>query len=303
MEELQTSMFEDNPEYEAFEEKFKPKKTTDDCYTPPYIYDCILEWARKEYDLGDRPIVRPFYPGGDYQNFDYPENCAVVDNPPFSILSKILEWYTQREIDYFLFAPALTVLSVCAERANAVITDSSIIYENGANVSTAFVTNMGDYKIHVSAQLHDLIKTTQEIARREKKVELPKYVYPPYVLTSAIIQKIASKGQELRIKKEDCFFIRSLDSQKKMGKNLFGSGFLLSERAAAERAAAERAAAERAAAERAKAVVWELSEREQNIIREMSGYWAYRYNENDELQEVYICPKKKNQHSTLEVLP
>lgn len=27
-----------NESYENFVEKFKPKKTTDDCYTPPYIY-------------------------------------------------------------------------------------------------------------------------------------------------------------------------------------------------------------------------------------------------------------------------
>ena len=42
---------------------------------------------------------------------------------------------------------------------------------------------------------------------------------------------------------------------------MFGSGLLLSTRAAAERAAAERAAAERAAAHR-----WQLSEREREIV-------------------------------------
>lgn len=29
----QITMFDDNPEYAAFVEKFKPKKITDDCYT------------------------------------------------------------------------------------------------------------------------------------------------------------------------------------------------------------------------------------------------------------------------------
>lgn len=52
-------------DYDGFVEKFKPKKTTDDV-----------------------PIVRPFYPGGDYENYDYPEGCVVVDNPPFSIFAK-----------------------------------------------------------------------------------------------------------------------------------------------------------------------------------------------------------------------
>lgn len=31
-------------EYEAFVDKFKPKKTTDDCYTPPDVYDTVGEF-------------------------------------------------------------------------------------------------------------------------------------------------------------------------------------------------------------------------------------------------------------------
>ncbi len=29
-------------DYDGFVEKFKPKKTTDDCYTPPEVYDVVL---------------------------------------------------------------------------------------------------------------------------------------------------------------------------------------------------------------------------------------------------------------------
>ena len=47
----------------------------------------------------------------------------------------------------------------------------------------------------------------------------------------------------------------------------FGGGFLLSEKAAAEKAAAEKAAAEKAAA--AAAHVWELSDREWEIVRQL----------------------------------
>lgn len=35
--------------YEEFAEKFKPKKTTDDCYTPPTIYEIVEQWACNEY--------------------------------------------------------------------------------------------------------------------------------------------------------------------------------------------------------------------------------------------------------------
>ena len=258
--------------YEEFVEKFKPQKTTDDCYTPPYIYDVVQFWAVNEYRLGGRPILRPFYPGGDYEHFEYPENGVVIDNPPFSILSKIIAFYIERNIDFFLFAPALTLFStIGARKANAIITNNNIIYENGANVRTAFITNMGEYKIHVSMELYELINTAQEKALNENKVSLPKYEYPNNVITSATIQKIA-KWQTLKIKDEDCYFIRRLDNQN--GKAIFGGGFLLSEKAAAEKAAAEKAAAEKAAAERAakekkSKIVWELSEREKEIIQNL----------------------------------
>ena len=76
----------DNPEYDAFVEKFKPKKTTDDCYTPENVYEAVRDWAVQEYGLEVREIVRPFWPGGDYERFAYPDGCVVIDNPPFSIL-------------------------------------------------------------------------------------------------------------------------------------------------------------------------------------------------------------------------
>ena len=69
MEEMKTEVIE-TEKYKAFVDKFKPKKTTDDCYTPPYIYDAVKDWAVKEYGLEGRPIVRPFYPGGDYENVE-----------------------------------------------------------------------------------------------------------------------------------------------------------------------------------------------------------------------------------------
>lgn len=95
--------------YRSFVEKFKPKKTTDDCYTPPAVYDAILSYVIKKYGLQGRPIVRPFFPGGDFENNDYPDGCVVVDNPPFSLSSKIVDFYIGRGIDFFLFAPHLTM--------------------------------------------------------------------------------------------------------------------------------------------------------------------------------------------------
>lgn len=66
-------------EYAKFIEKFKPKKTTDDCYTPPNIYETVKTWAVKRYGLENTKIIRPFYPDGDYTREDYPDDCAGVD--------------------------------------------------------------------------------------------------------------------------------------------------------------------------------------------------------------------------------
>ena len=37
--------------YDEFVEKFKPKKTTDDCYTPPLVYDAVRDWACEKYGI------------------------------------------------------------------------------------------------------------------------------------------------------------------------------------------------------------------------------------------------------------
>ena len=74
-------------DYDGFVEKFKPKKTTDDCYTPEPVYNAVRDWVVEEYGLDASKFVRPFYPNGDYENYDYPDDCVVVDNPPFSILA------------------------------------------------------------------------------------------------------------------------------------------------------------------------------------------------------------------------
>lgn len=68
--------------YEEFVDKFKPKLTTDDCYTPPLVYDKVRDWACREHGIDPGSIVRPFWPGGDYEHFDYPDGCTVLDNPP-----------------------------------------------------------------------------------------------------------------------------------------------------------------------------------------------------------------------------
>ena len=269
----QLEIFQDNAEYDAFVEKFKPKKTTDDCYTPPLVYDAIRDWACAEYEIDPQTIVRPFYPGGDYENFKYPEGCTVLDNPPFSILTKICKFYLDRKIRFFLFAPSLTAFSGrdIVLRMNHIICDADITYENGAIVHTAFVTSYGaDVVAQTEPRLGKAIADAMKIINAERKKELPKYIYPDHVMTSAMLQRYSKYGIDLKVYRGECLGISALDEQRKKGKTIFGGGLLLSERAAAERAAAEKAAAEKAAAEKAAAERWGLSHREYEAIKALS---------------------------------
>ena len=266
---LQQAQFEDdNADYAAFVEKFKPKKTTDDCYTPENIYNAVADWAAKKYGFDKAQIVRPFWPGGDFERFTYPKDCVVLDNPPFSIMARILKMYNREKIRYFLFAPGLTQFSNAATGdTNFIAANCSITYANGAKIRTSFNTNMGDYLIETAPDLHAIIDEIDKANQREKTKELPKYEFPDCVITAARCGWMSVHGQDFKVRRADACFISKLDAMSQSSSGIFGGGFLLAERAAAERAAAERAAAERAAAERAAATVWELSPRELEIQR------------------------------------
>ena len=245
---------EASAEYTAFVEKFKPKKTTDDCYTPQNIYDALAEWVAEEYGRDRSKFIRPFWPGGDYEQEEYPEGCTVVDNPPFSLLVQIKTFYALRGIKFFLFCPSLTAFSGGISEWCVLSTDTDIMYENGATVRTAFVTNLEDNVCRTVPELHDILDKINDQNVKAQHRQLPKYVYPYDVLTAAALQKLAKYGQRLTIKREDALFIRKLDAQAATGQTLFGGGLLLSERAAAERVAA---------------TVWKLSPRERELQKHL----------------------------------
>lgn len=268
-----------NETYEEFVEKFKPKKTTDDCYTPPSIYAVIRDWACQEYGIDPAKIVRPFYPGGDYEHYDYPEGAVVLDNPPFSILAKICAFYLERGIPFFLFAPSLTCFSGRAifMRMNHLVCDADIEYDNGAVVKTSFVTSYcGDIVAQTAPELTRLINAETARLRHETAKELPKYTYPDHIVSPAIMQRYARYGIDFKVPRSECVRIGRLDAQRPYKKWIFGSGLLLSDRlaeehAAVKRAAAEKAAAKKAAAEKAAAIAWQLSDREKQIVKGLSN--------------------------------
>lgn len=253
--------------YDMFIEKFKPKKTTDDCYTPPQVYDVIADWVCSEYGVNKENFVRPFYPGGDYENYEYKPTDIVVDNPPFSIEAQILNFYLERGIKFFLFAPALTLFSsASAKSCCALCVRANITYDNGAKVPTSFVTNLEDTAVRSAPSLKRIIENLN------LKKNLPKYKYPPEVLTAFKINYLSEHGVDFRLSRNDLLGIDRLDNQRKFKKAIFGHGYLLSLKAAEELQRAEADAKAKAEADAEKAIIWGLSEREHEIINSLGGH-------------------------------
>lgn len=272
---IQGSLFADEPrrdtatrksrreiheDYDGFVAKFKPPKTTDDCYTPQPVYDAVLGWLRENADIEGREIVRPFWPGGDYEHYDYPEGCVVVDNPPFSRFTQVCRFFQSRNISFFLFAPHLTLFSPVDMNWTGIVCDARVTYENGACVDTSFASNLfGDIRIMTAPDLLARIKNAAKTKRR--LMDLSKYIYPDNVVSAALLGKIAPYVK-FEVPASECRRVRKLDNQKRGG--IYGGGYLLSNKATARKIEAQEQAAKQAAA-----IVLELSEREKRIITEL----------------------------------
>ena len=207
-------------DYDGFVEKFKPKKTTDDCYTPPAVYEAVLDYVNRNVSpLEGREVVRPFWPGGDYERHEYPQGCIVIDNPPFSIASQIVRFYIRHGIDFFLFCEGIT----CMSRSNVPqvafhIVNKGIMFENGAVVPVAFVTNVrpNGERIVLAGELEAALRVACKQPSKEKK----KLVYPPEVVSGALLKKFVSLGRNITISESQCAPIACHESP-------FGGGFMV----------------------------------------------------------------------------
>ena len=241
--------------YDTFTEKFKPKLTTDDCYTPAPVYEAVAGWVTQEYGLREEEFVRPFWPGGDYQAVEYGPEVVVVDNPPFSIVAEIIRFYCAAGIKFFIFAPALTLFTATEQRVCYLPCGVSITYANGAKVSTSFITNLEENQVRCVPSLFMAVEAANKAVQAELTKTVPKYDYPAEVITAARCQRWAKYGVEFAVKPEECIYVGALDAQREARKSIFGGGYLLRPAAAAAAAAA---------ADRGE--VWELSNRERVLL-------------------------------------
>lgn len=240
-------------DYESFVKKFtETPKTTDDCYTPRDVYEAVLRYVGEVYPLDGKKVLRPFFPGGDYVNAYYPPDGVVVDNPPFSMFSKVCNFFMGRNIPFFVFGPGLTIMEATRKGCTAVIVAPSIKFENGAVVKCNFASNLfGDAVAIASARLSRLLAAcpSQNVSKALKA-----YKYPENVISTSLMQTIAKGDEDFTIRSKDAETIKRLDSHK----GLFGAHLLAS--SAAAKAAAAKAA-----------IVIELSEREKQIVKRLDS--------------------------------
>ncbi|MBQ5721480.1 MAG: chromosome partitioning protein ParB [Bacteroidaceae bacterium] len=218
-------------DYASFVAKFSDRpKTTDDCYTPQDVFEAVVDYVRKnsEFDFKpDTPILRPFYPGGDYINADYPEDGVVIDNPPFSMFTKICKFYAERGIPFFLFGPGMTILS-CCKYCTAIVVGANVTFHNGAVVRLNFASNIfGDLYCKTAPELTEAIKACPS---QNTKVELPSYRWPDCVVRVSTLQTIANGGGHFEVRRDEGFCLRS----PVQGREAFGDSIVLYSKAQAQ---------------------------------------------------------------------
>lgn len=257
-------------DYEAFLAKFnhtKPK-TSDDCYTPPPVYQAVLDYVDAEgTPLGNLNIRRPFFPGGDFEAEaeTYGPQDIVIDNPPFSKLAHILNLYTARGVRFFLFCPTKTATN-SMKTGRTIIIGESVLFSNGAFLPVCFVTNLlPGVAIRTAPSLAEAIRAANKVTREEigkARPSIPRKSLDPHITSVLRLQKVNTEPLE----------IRNTELSKVTDSKFFGGAVLLSDAAAARIQEAAAKAAAKAAAAKAAAKIGHisLSPAQQAIVDELN---------------------------------
>ena len=223
-------------DYDSFIAKFAENpRTTDECWTPKDVYEAVVRYVGTVADLTGKEILRPFYPGGDYINAEYPDNGVVIDNPPFSMFIKIVRFYSENNIPFFLFGPGMTIFSAC-RWCTAVVINEVVEFTNGAKVRLNFASNLyGDLLAVTAGKLGRAIAACPS---QNVKANLPIYDYPAALVSVSDMQIIAKGAEDFAIRRDEAVIVKSLDNHPKGKGALFGKHLLLKEAAkeAAKRA-------------------------------------------------------------------
>lgn len=227
----------DKRNYKDFVDKFKTKHTTDDCFTPDLVYDVVKNYVIDKFNIDESSIVRPFWPGGDYEHDDY-DGKVVVDNPPFSIITKIVNFYIENNVKFFLFCPALTIFSTARStfgKFTAIPVQATITYANGAKVATSFITNLfdDDTIVYFDPKFKKDLKNANTKATLDLVKHTPHYEYPANVVrVTDIVRAGRATTDPIAISADNAVCVSRLDSQRDSKKRIFGSGLLVDDETA-----------------------------------------------------------------------
>ena len=256
-------------DYESFLAKFADNpKTTDDCFTPKDVYEAVVKYVGTVIDMSDKVVLRPFFPGGDYENAEYPENGVVIDNPPFSMFLPIVKFYTARDIPFFLFGPGMTIVWA-SKYCTVLCINNNIVFENGASVACNFASNLfGDIVAMTAPLLSELIAKCKSQNTKQKQSQ---YIYPANMLCVSDLQAICKGGIDFAVKRSETHMIDKMDLHPKKC-NIFGTRFLISDHVVSMKEEALEASRQaQAQAQAGTFVEIELSQREKRIVERLNG--------------------------------
>ena len=216
--------------------------TTDECYTPPAVYDTVLDYAVERYNLQNKHIVRPFIPGGDYQKYVYDKNDVVIDNPPFSMTTKITKWYINHDIPFFLFINGIYGVSLSRGlhgKATVIATNTNASFYHKPNnkvIKMGFVTNLEPKNIIIRGDA----TLTNRLNGLIKKNSFKRFRYPENFLKNNDILAALQRNVELKLTTNNCLFEDNLDYHKaqihakSQRFDVFGGGYLVNDKLYAE---------------------------------------------------------------------
>ena len=145
----------------------------------------------------------------------------------------------------------------------------TITYENGANVNTAFVTNMmGDIICTTAPDLHESVKKANDDNLKQNKKTVRNLSFPDCVLRATTLHTMSRAGVDFCIKRgQGCVVGQTCESKN----SEFGNSILLSDTATAKKLTAEKLTAEKLAAEKLAAEKLTLTEKSKAIIAQLNS--------------------------------
>jgi hypothetical protein len=122
-----------------------------------------------------------------------------------------------------------------------------------------------DIVARADARLYRMVDEANLKNLNEEKRRMPRYTWPKEVIMSPFLHKCSQYGIDFTLKKHQVQLIEELEQQRELGKSIYGKGYLVNDEVLHQREIAEKEIAEKE-----DAYVWELSDKERDIIAQLN---------------------------------